>query len=198
MGSVNVHEKPSRCVQAIGFHNRGSLVLVPNTMTVKAKSGLDPVLEGEVSVTMPPSGFGGLACVADTRFVLSPLFTKDLPCAAWFVRTTPESAKANMGWSTMKVSNVAVAEGPHERTKASAASTSAQLPGSGPEASAASASASEFALELPVMVNTKALTNEEELVLYRPKTDQRQKNKAVNLAKMIASTERGKPSVKRA
>ena len=96
----------------------------------------------------------------------------------------------------MKVSNVAVAEGPHERTKASAASASAQLPGSGPKASAASASASEFALELPVMVNTKALSNEDELVLYRPKTDQRQKHKAVNLAKMIASTERRKPSVK--
>ena len=65
--------------------------------------------------------------------------------------------------------------------------------GLGGEASAASASAdqplaSEFVLELPVMVNTKAVSNEEELLLHRPKVvDHDKKAKAVNLAKLITA-----------
>ena len=189
VNSVNVYEKPSRLVQAIGFHNKGSLVLVPNTMTVKTKTASDQVGEGEVSVRIPKIGFGLVDGLAGIRFVLSPMFSKDIHCAAWAVRPTPDAAKANMGWSTMKVSNVAIAEGPHERTRTSASAKSA----SGGEASVASASAyetlpSEFVLELPVMVNTKAVSNEEELLLHRPKVvDHDKKAKAVNLAKLITA-----------
>ena len=198
--SVNVYEKPSRCVQAIGFHNKGALVLVPNTMTVKAKTGLDQVAEGEVCFTIPKVGWGSHKSLDGMRFVLSPMFSKDLPCAAWAVRSTPEVAKANMGWTTVKVSTVAVAEGPHERAKASAKSASAAS-ASAKSASASvedsEQSASEHVLEVPVMVNTKNVSNEQELVLYRPKQESVPKAKAVNLAKMITAKERGCSSTKK-
>ena len=67
---------------------------------------------------------------------------------------------------------------------ASAASASAA------SASAASPSASEFLVEVPVMVNTKAVSSEQELMLHRPKTDLVPKAKAVNLAKMINAKQR--------
>ena len=186
---VNIYEKPSRCVYAIGYHNKGALVLVPNTMTVKAKNQRDEVAEGEVCVTLPQVGFAGLDQVAGMRYVLAPMFTKDAPCAAWAVRTTAEVAKANMGWSSIKVSTVAVAEGPHERSKSvSPASASA---------SSESSVASEHAVEVPVMVNIKALSNEEELVLYRPKQHKVPVAKAVNLAKMITAKERGERGASR-
>ena len=203
VGSVNVYEKPSRRVRAIGFHNKGALVLVPNTLTTKAKTQKDEVIDGEVCVKLPQVGLGGLDHVEGMRFVLTPLLTKDLPCAAWAVRPTNEVAKANMCWSTMKVSTVAVAEGPAERMKstrtlgpetatasaspksASCAAASASLEGSAQQC------ASEFVVEVPVLVNTKAVSDEQELLLHRPKQEKVAKAKKVNLAKMITAKEKG-------
>ena len=105
-------------------------------------------------------------------------------------------SEANMGWSTMKVTDVAVAQGPHERQKstrsaASAQSVSAVSAGTEPAAASAQSaselgkSASEFELVVPVMINTRALSNEEELVLHRPRMSQGKKTVPVKLAKIM-------------
>ena len=92
----------------------------------------------------------------------------------------------------MKVSTVAVAEGPAERTKsASSASASASLEGSAQQC------ASEFVVEVPVLVNTKAVSDEQELLLHRPKQEKVAKAKKVNLAKMITAKEKGAGGAKR-
>ena len=98
-----------------------------------------------------------------------------------------------MGWSTMKVTDVAVAQGPHERQKstrsaASAQSVSAVSAGTEPAAASAqsaSESAYEFALGVPVMINTRALSNEEELVLHRPRMERGKKTVPVKLSKIM-------------
>ena len=92
---------------------------------------------------------------------------------------------ANMSWSRVKVSDVGVAEGPPERSRpASATSTCAVViptskakaavrPPPSPKASAggsagASSGACEFALELPVLVNTRTVLDGQELLVFRP------------------------------
>ena len=149
---------------------------------------------GEVCVSTP--SVGQFACLLGIRFVLSPMFSKEIPCAAWAVKTSPDASQANMGWSAMKVTDVAVAQGPHERQKstrpaASAQSVSAVSAGAEPAAASAQSaselgkSASEFDLAVPVMINTRALSNEEELVLHRPRMSQGKKTVPVKLAKIM-------------
>ena len=111
--------------------------MVPNATQVHSKLSSDPVAEGEVSVVHTTSN--NFAALCGRRFALAPLFTKEMPCAAWAVRSTAFEREASMSWSTVEVSVVGVAEGP--------AKTSAN------GSAAASEDACEFALEIPVLVN---------------------------------------------
>ena len=199
---VTVMEKPRRAVRSKGEAARGALVLVPNSMKVLTKPTSDPVVEGEVRVVHPITG--DFACLSGLRFVLSPLFTKELPCAAWAVRATVDERLANMSWSRVKVSDVGVSEGPPERSRpASATSTYAVAvptskakpagpPPPTPMASAggsagASSVACEFALELPVLVNTKPLAAGQELLVFQApvKAVKRRQPAPVNVAKIM-------------
>ena len=203
---VTVMEKPRRCVRSKGEAAKGALVLVPNSMKVLTKIKSDPVVEGEVRVVHPITG--DFACLSGQRFVLSPLFTKELPCAAWAVRETADERSANMSWSRVKVSDVGVAEGPPERSRPASATSSytvatptskakpAGPPPPTPKASAggsagASSVACEFALELPVLVNTKPLADGQELLVFQPPPVQpvkRRQPAPVKLAKIMKTT----------
>ena len=190
------------------------MVLVPNAVKVVAKTGDDPFWEGEVCVPTPTSG--KFACLSGMRFVLSPLFSKDIPCLAWAVKTTHDQKSANMAWSTIKVTDVGVAEGPREHTKtvrvstktpavAPTAKASAVAPPDAP-ASLASPSSStvlarEFSMEVPVMINARALNNSDELVLHRPKPSdikEAKPTKLANILKAKGDDKAAKPSSKSA
>ena len=192
---VNLYEKPGRTVRAKSDISIGALILVPNAVKVVTKLPEESVWDGEVCVPTP---------FEDVRFVLTPLFSKEMPCLAWAVRSTTDERSANMMWSKMKVSDIGVAEGPREHTKfvsqgkASAASpvmasTAKALPAKAllvPKASAASPvnAAREFSLEIPVLINSKALAASEELLVHRPHAAQKRQQQApVKLAKIMRS-----------
>ena len=158
----------------------GRLVLVPDVVKASAKSPQDEVKKEEITVSTPSDG--EFACLDGIRFVLSPAFTKEMPCVAWAVQATEHERMANMTWSKMKISDVAVAEGPPERPRhtmkatecnagssvgsplaGSAVSKARSLglpvqPASAPSSS--SSYAREITMEVPVMVNTRALAAE--------------------------------------
>ena len=116
-----------------------------------------------------------------------------------------------MKWSKMKVSDIGVAEGPREHTKfvsqgkASAASPVKASPAKALPAKAAPAppetkaqgkasaaspvnAAREFSLEIPVLINSKALAASEELLVHRPHAAQKRQQQApVKLAKIMRS-----------
>ena len=128
---------------------------------------------------------------------------------AWAVKSTADEWSANMKWSNMKVSDIGVAEGPREHTKfvsqgkASAASPVKASPAKALPAKAAPArpetkaqgkasaaspvnAAREFSLEIPVLINSKALVAEEELLVHRPqRVQKRQHQTPVSLAKIM-------------
>ena len=171
----------------------GALILVPNAVKVVTKLPSEPVWDGEVCVPTP---------FEDVRFVLTPLFSKEMPCLAWAVRSTTDERNANMMWSKMKVSDIGVAEGPREHTKVvSQGKASAASPVKGatakpptkaqpPKASAPSPAnaAREFSLEIPVLINSKALAPSEELLVHRPHAAQKRQQQApAKLAKIMRS-----------
>ena len=163
---VDLFEKPKRSVRAKQSIEKSSLVLVPNTMKVSTKFPGDPAWEGDICVSTQSAG--EFACLEGVRFILSPCFFKDVPVLAWAVRPDGAEKQANMVWSKMKVSDVSVAEGPHERTKSVGAKASAKSKASSSSVSTSSRSSCEWWLEVPVLINRKALAKSEELVLHRP------------------------------
>ena len=206
---VNLYEKPGRTVRAKSDISIGALILVPNAVKVVTKLPEDSVWEGEVCVSTPMEG--EFASLEGVRFVLTPLFSKEMPCLAWAVKRTADERSANMKWSKMKVSDIGVAEGPREHTKfvsqgkASAASPVKASPAKALPAKAAPAppetkaqgkasaaspvnAAREFSLEIPVLINSKALVASEELLVHRPHAAQKRQQQApVKLAKIMRS-----------
>ena len=85
----------------------------------------------------------------------------------------------------MKVTDVAVAEGPRERTRSARASAQSGSLAASDSSPVGRGSASEFSLEVPVTVNTKAVPNSDEMVLHRPKVAKETQAKPVKLAKMV-------------
>ena len=74
-----------------------------------------------------------------------------------------------MAWSTINVTGVAVAEGPRERTRSARASAQSGSLAASDSSPVGAGSASELSLGAPVVFNTKAVSNSDELVLHRPK-----------------------------
>ena len=188
---VELYEKPKRTVRTKVSLDKGALIFVPNTLKVHAKLSGDPVVEGEVCVSTPSDA--EFACLAGIRFVLSPLFSKDMPCLAWAVRTTEDQHLANMTWTSMKITDVGVAEGPHEHQKTIGAAqgkaptkASSQASAS-PKASASPSGARDFSIKVPVLINDKALTKSAELFVHRPppRQSKRQEPAPVKLTKIM-------------
>ena len=125
-GRVSVLEKPRRMVRSTCATAEGGLVLVPNATHVHSKLSSDPVAADEVSVVHDTSN--NFAALCGRRFVLMPLFTKEMPCAAWAVRSTAFEREANMSWSRVEVSVVGVAEGPAKASAKAARSPSQSSP----------------------------------------------------------------------
>ena len=171
---VDLYEKPKRTVRAKENIAKGGLLLVPNTTKVLTKLAQEQAWDGELCVSTPSSG--PFACLEGIRFVLGPNFSKEMPCVAWAVKSTDKQNLANMGWSRMKITDVGVGEGPPERTKAIGASKPKEAKAKASASSAASASCgslSDFSLEVPVLINTKALAKSAELLFFAPQTKQK-------------------------
>ena len=170
-GQVVVFERPRRLVRASAALAKGALVLVPNTMKIAAKDAQETVQDGEVVVEYDVNEAS--AELRGIRFVLLPMTSQDRLCAAWAVRKVEEEALANVQWSTMRVSDVQIAQLPHEAKKASAESTGRPLGGA------------EHFIDVPVLVNTKALKAGVELRVFRQKSEKRKEPAPVTLAKLM-------------
>ena len=172
---VTLVEKPKRCVRASAALDAFSLVLVPNTMKVNAREDKEKCWEGELFVDMQNDDVSTM--LRGMKFSLAPYFSKEFPCPAWAVRTTEQESDANMEWTTMKVSDVAVAELPLQCkkviAKASAESSAAAKASPKPAAKASAQSllrqpvGKEYCLTVPVMVNKRPVKGGDELVVHR-------------------------------
>ena len=156
LGLIEVMEKPRRGVLAACAIKREDLILVPNTLRVTAQGVSDPFGEGDVSVDIKYSK--DFADLSDIRFVLSPQFSRYMPVPAWAVRTESTQASVNMVWTFMKVSSVGVATLPTKGSKPPASAVSTESSGA----------ASETVINIPVLVNDKALPKFTELCWFRP------------------------------
>ena len=174
---VVVIDKPRRLVRASAELAKAALVLVPNTMKITAKDAQEMVQDGEVVVELDMSEAS--AELRGVRFVLSPMAAQDRLCAAWVVRHVAEEQKSNVKWSTMRVSEVHVAELPHETKKASAPWSKSSAPVRG---------GAEHFIEVPVLVNTKVLKAGVELRVFRHKSEKRKEPAPVTLAKQMKTT----------
>ena len=167
--NIVVLEKPKRTVVAKHALALSTLMLVPNVLRISTQEAAErPGADsGQVSVDIPASW--KMPCLRDVRFALVPFFSKEMPCPAWAVRTTDKADMANMEWRLMVVNEVAVAEGPKQFTRATAACTKFKVSTkSAPDATVQQqAPGKEHELRVPVMINVKAIQEEGELLLYR-------------------------------
>ena len=182
---VVVLEKPKRTVVAKHALAVSTLMLVPNVVRISTqeaaeKSGDDA---GQVFVEIPESW--NMPCLRDVRFSLVPLFSKEVPCPAWAVRTTDKADVANLEWRSMVVSEVAVTEAPKQFMQAKAACT--KVKGSSKSATSQQhAPGKDHELRVPVMINIKAIRADDELLMYRaPKRKVERPPTSVKVAKLM-------------
>ena len=188
MDKVVVLEKPKRSVVAKHALALSALMLVPNVVRITTqeageKSGDH---EGQVYIQIPESW--NMPCLRDVRFSLVSLFSKEMPCPAWAVRTTDKADLANLEWRFMVVSEVAVTEAPKQFEQAKAGCTKVKVSTkSAPNAtSQQQAPGNEHELRVPVMINNKAIKADDELFLYRaPKRKVERPPTSVKVAKLI-------------
>ena len=110
---VQVFSKPQRHVRTKKCCAVGSLVLVPDTMKVTAKSRAELAREFGRSPVLVKSIRGNLCApedAAEVQFALAPMYTDKFACAAWAVATTDDKDKANCMWTLASASSVSVLE----------------------------------------------------------------------------------------
>ena len=180
-------EKPKRIVVAKHALALSTLMLVPNALRITTHEASDKSApDATVSVDIPANW--KMPCLRDVQFSLVPIFSRQIPCPAWAVRTTDRLQEANMEWRHMVVSEVAVAEAPKQFAKAKASCAKVKVSAkSAPDATVQQeAPGKEHELSVPVMINCKAINAGGELLVYRaPKRKVDRPQASVRIAKLM-------------